>query len=190
MVERDRGPNQPFPGHSEVAVLGSLRFPGEMWSTKDSSDLKGRSYLVLVLVGLGALVADVVLEVPLSDEFFNLILECDVFFCGVANISVISAILVLVHFRAVSPHCIWSLVDTCVLYGQEYILTRPCQVGEVIVLAQRGSSDPLIRALGLLLVGIQRSSAISALVLLVVPVLIGGLELSYWCDVAWRLFQS
>ena len=78
---------------------------------------------MLVLAGLGAPVADVVLEVPFSDEFFDLILKCDAFFCGVANISMISAVLVLVSFRAVSPHRIWSLVDSCVLCGQEYILT-------------------------------------------------------------------
>ena len=133
---------------------------------------------MLVLIGLGAPVADIVLEVPLSDEFFNLILECDAFFCGVANIWVISAVLVLVSFRAVSPHYIWSLVDSCMFCGQEYILTRPCQVGEVIILALRGSSDPLIPALGLILVGVWRSSAISALALLVVPILFGELKLS------------
>ena len=59
---------------------------------------------MLVLEGLGALIADVVLEVPFSDEFFDLILERDAFFGGVANISVISAVLVLVSFGAVSPH--------------------------------------------------------------------------------------
>ena len=53
---------------------------------------------MLVLAGLGAPVADVVLEVPLSDEFLDLIIECNTFFCGVANISVISAVVVLVSF--------------------------------------------------------------------------------------------
>ena len=78
---------------------------------------------MLVLAGLGAPVADVVLEVPFSDEFFDLVLEYDAFFCCVANISVIPAILVLVSFGAVSPHRIQSFVDSCVLCGQEYILT-------------------------------------------------------------------
>ena len=72
---------------------------------------------MLVLVGLGAPVADIVLEVTFSNEFFNLIFECDAFFCGVANTSVISVVLVLVSFRVVSPHRIWSLIDSCVLYG-------------------------------------------------------------------------
>ena len=189
LVGRARGPNRPFPGLSEVAVLGSSRFPSEVRSTEDSSNLARSSCLVLVLAGLDAPVADLVLEVPLSDEFFNFILECDAFFCGVANISVISTILVLVSFRAVSSHCIWSLLNSCVLCGQEYILTRRYQVSEVIDLARRGSSDPLIWALGLLLVGVRRSSMISALMLLVVPVLLSRLELSCWCDLAWRLYR-
>ena len=126
LVRRARGRDRPFLGLSEVAVLGSTLFPGKLWSDEDSSDLARRFCLVLVLAGLGAPVADVVLEVPLSDEFFNLILECDAFFCGVANISVILTVLVLVSFQTVSLHRIWSLGDSCVLYGQEYILTRPC----------------------------------------------------------------
>ena len=49
-----------------------------------------------VLVGLSAPVADVVLEIPLSDEFFNLVLEYDAFFSSVANILMILAVLILV----------------------------------------------------------------------------------------------
>ena len=60
---------------------------------------------MLVLARLGAPVANVVLEVPFSDEFFDLILECDAFFCGVANISVILAALVLIFFER-SPHIV------------------------------------------------------------------------------------
>ena len=68
---------------------------------------------MLVLAGLGTSVADVVLEVPFSYEFFNLIFECNAFFYGVANISVISTILIiLVSFLVVSSHHIWSLVDS------------------------------------------------------------------------------
>ena len=123
LVERASDHDRPFPGLSEVAVLGSSRFPSEVRSAEDSSDLVRRPCLVLVLTGLGSPVADVVLEVPLSNEFFNLILDCDAFFCGVANILVISALHVLVSFRAVSPQRIWSPVDFCVLCGQERILT-------------------------------------------------------------------
>ena len=145
---------------------------------------------MLVLAWLGAPVVDVVSEVPLSKEFFDLILECDAFFNGVANILMISAILILVSLRAVSQHRVGSFVDSCVLGGQEYILTRPHQVCEVIVFARRRSGDPLIRALGLLLVSIRRSSAISILALLIIPVLISGLGLSRWDDLSGHFCQS
>ena len=107
-----------------------------------------------------------------------------------ANVSVIPAVLFLVSFGAVSPHRIWPLVDSRVLCGQEYILTQPHQVGEVIVLARKGSSGPLIWALGLLLVGVWSSSAISTVALFVVPVLLGGLKLSRGCNLALRLYQN
>ena len=97
-----------------------------------------------VLTGLGAPVADIALEVPLSDEFFDLILECDAFFGVVANILMVPAILVLASFLVVSPHCVRSFVDSRSLCGQEYILARPRRVRKVVVFAQRGSDDPLI----------------------------------------------
>ena len=87
-----------------------------------SSNLARGSCLVLVLKGLRAPVADEVLEVPFLDKFFDLILERDALFCGVANGSVISAVFVLVSFREVSPHRIWPLVDSRGLCRQEYIL--------------------------------------------------------------------
>ena len=123
LVGRACNRDQLFPGLSKVAILGSSRFPGKVRFAEDSSDLARRSCFLLVLEGLGAPVADVIMEVPFSDEFFYLILECDAFFCGVANISVIPVVLVLVSFGAVSLHRIWSLIDSCVLRGQEYILT-------------------------------------------------------------------
>ena len=87
LVEKARDRDRPFPRLSEVALLGSSRLPGEVWSAKHSYNLMMRSCLVLVLAGFGAPVADVVLEVPLSDEFFNLIFECDAFSSGMANTS-------------------------------------------------------------------------------------------------------
>ena len=94
-----------------------------MWPTEDNSDYTGRFCLLSVLVGLGAPVADVVSEVPLTDEFFNLILECNAFFSGVANVLVISAVLTLVSLQAVSPHRVWLFVDSCMFGGREYFLT-------------------------------------------------------------------
>ena len=103
LVGRARGRDLLFPSLSEVAILGSSRFPDEVRSVKDSSNLAMRSCLTLVLAELGAPVTDVVLEVPFLDEFFNLILECDAIFCGVANISVISAVLLSGFFFSCLP---------------------------------------------------------------------------------------
>ena len=190
LVGRAHGRNLPFPSLSEVAILGSSHLPSEVWFAEDTFDFARRSCLVLVLAGLGAPIADIVLKVSLSDELLDLLLKGDVFFRGVADISVVSAVFALVSFRAISPHRIWSLVYACVLRGQEDILTRRCQVGEVIVLARRGSRDPLIWAIGLLLVGVQRLSEISAFAFLVVPILLGRHELSCWCDLMWRFYRS
>ena len=113
-----------------------------MWPAEDCSDLARRPNLILVVLWHGASIADIVLEVSFLDEVFNLILERDALFCGVANISIISAVFVLIPLRALSPHRIGSFVHARVLRGQEYILTRPYQVGEVIVLAWRRVSGP------------------------------------------------
>ena len=117
LVERVHGRNWPFPGLSEVEVLRSSRLLGEVRSTEDGSDFVRRSYLALFLVWLSAPVADVVLEISLSDEFLNLVLEGNAFFCRVVDIPVVSVILVLIPLRAVSLHRIRSFVYTCVLCG-------------------------------------------------------------------------
>ena len=96
LIGRAHGLNRPFTGLSEVAVLGSSHLPGEVQSAEDSFDFTRRFCLVLVLVGLGAPVADVVLEVSLSDELLNLVLEGDAFFRGVTDIPVVSVVLILV----------------------------------------------------------------------------------------------
>ena len=125
LVRRAPCLNQPFPSLFEVAVLGSLRLPGEVRSTEDGFDFVRRSRLALVLMGLGAPVADVVLEVSLSDELLNLVFEGDAFFRGMADISVKLAVFIPVPLRAVSPHRIGSFIHACMLRGQEYIVTRP-----------------------------------------------------------------
>ena len=77
----------------------------------------------MVLVGLGASIVNIILEVSLSDEPFNLVFEGDAFFCGVADISVKPAVFIFVPLLAVSPHLIGSFIHSCVLRGQEHILT-------------------------------------------------------------------
>ena len=67
LVGRARSQNRPFPGLFEVAVLGSLRFPSEMWLVDDSPYYTRRFCLTSILVGLGAPIADVFSKVPLTD---------------------------------------------------------------------------------------------------------------------------
>ena len=80
LVGRAHGHNRPFLGLSEIAVLGSLCFPDKVQATENGSDFARRSCLALVLVGLGALIADIVLKASLSDELLNLVFEGDASF--------------------------------------------------------------------------------------------------------------
>ena len=90
------------PGFLDIDVLGSSRLSGEVRSAKYGLEFVKRFCLVLVTVQLGPPVTDVVLEVPITNEFLDLILEHDTLLCGVADILVILAVLVLISFGAVS----------------------------------------------------------------------------------------
>ena len=96
LIWRARGCDLPFLCLPEVAVLSSSGFPGEMWPAEDSPYLVRRFDLILVIVWLGTSVADIILKVSLPDEFFNVILKRDAFFRGVANISMVSTVFVLI----------------------------------------------------------------------------------------------
>ena len=50
-----------FPCFSEIVVLGPSRLPSEVRSIENSYDLARRSCLALVIVQLGASIADVIL---------------------------------------------------------------------------------------------------------------------------------
>ena len=102
LVRRVRIHEQSFPCFSNIAVLDPSRLPIEVRSAEGSPDLVRGSRLTLVIVQLGAFVADVISEVPFTDEFFDLILEHNAFLSGVADIFVIPVILVLIPFWAVS----------------------------------------------------------------------------------------
>ena len=66
-----RRANRPFPSLSKVMVLGSLCLHGQVQSTEDGFDFARRSCLALVLLGLGAPIADIILDVSLSDELLS-----------------------------------------------------------------------------------------------------------------------
>ena len=125
LVRRVRIHEQPFPCLSEIAILCSSHLLGELRSAEDSPDLARRSRLALVVTRLGTFVANVISEVPLSNEFLDLIPEHNAHLDGVADIFVISEILILIPFLAVSSQRIRLLVYACMLSGQEDVLIRP-----------------------------------------------------------------
>ena len=96
LIRRAHGRDRPFLCLSEVAVMSSSHFSGEVWPTEDSSDLARRLGLILVVLWPDTLVTDIVIEVSFSDEFFNLILELDAFFCSVVDISMKSVVFILI----------------------------------------------------------------------------------------------
>ena len=103
LVRRVRGRDRSFLCVSEITVLGSSYFPDEVWPTKDSSDLARRFCFTLVLAQLGASIADIISEVSLLDEFFDLIFEHDALLCGVADVFVMSTIFVLILLLSSLP---------------------------------------------------------------------------------------
>ena len=101
LVRRVHTHERSFLCFSEIEILGSSRLPGEVRSTENGPDFTRWSHLVLVVARLGASIVDVVLEIPFTDEFFDLILEHNALFSGMAEIFVISAILILISFGVV-----------------------------------------------------------------------------------------
>ena len=95
-----------------------------MRPTEDGPNFTRRSYFALVSARLGAFFADVISEIPITDEFLDFILEHDALLCGMANILVISVILILISFGAISYQRIRSFVDAYLLGGQKDFLTR------------------------------------------------------------------
>ena len=89
-------------GFSDIAVLGYLRLSGEVRSAKDGFDLTRRFSHILVIAWPGSSITNIIPEVPGRDELLDLVFEHDVLLCGVADILVISAVLVLVSFGVVS----------------------------------------------------------------------------------------
>ena len=113
-----------YPCFSDIAVLGSLRLSSEVQLAKDGPDFTRRSYLTLVSARLSASVLNLILEVPISDEFLDLISEHDALLRCMADILVILIILIPIPFETISSQRIKPLVDACLLGGQEDFLIR------------------------------------------------------------------
>ena len=86
----------------KIMVLRPTSLPGEVRTTKDRPDLAWRFFFTSVILWPRPPVVDVVLEVPATNELFNLVFEGETLFSGVTNIFMEPAILVLVPLGAVS----------------------------------------------------------------------------------------
>ena len=80
---------QLIPCFPDIMTLGSSRLSGEVQPPEDGPNFARTSCLALVSAQLGASVTDIILEVPITDEFLDLILEHDTLLCGMADILVI-----------------------------------------------------------------------------------------------------
>ena len=85
------------------------RFSGEVRSAEDCLDFVWWLCLRCIILRLGPLVVNVVLEVPAANEFLNFILKCNAFFNSVTDVIMLSAIFVLIPFRAVSTQWVRPL---------------------------------------------------------------------------------
>ena len=83
-------------------VLGSSRLSGEVQPAEDGLDFAKGSYLALVSARLSTFVMDITPEVPVTYDFRDLILDHDTLLSSMADILVISAILILISFGVVS----------------------------------------------------------------------------------------
>ena len=91
-----------MPYFPNVAVLGPTRLSGEVRSAKDHSDLTWGLRFWPVILRSCPHVIDIILEVPATNEFLNLIFEGDALLSGVTDAFMELAVLILVPFGAVS----------------------------------------------------------------------------------------
>ena len=85
-----------------IAVLRPMCLSSEMWFSKDGPGFSWGLCLWLIILQSRPPVIDVVLQVPVADEFFYLIFQGDALFCCMADIFVKPAILILISLRAIS----------------------------------------------------------------------------------------
>ena len=119
--------------------MGSSCLSNNVWSTEDGPNFARRFCLVLVIMRLVFFVMDVLLEVPITDEFFDLILEHATLLCGVADILVTPTIFILIIFGAVSLQWVRPLVCSVAKKTSSlelvrsvkfvYLLERPFDLG-------------------------------------------------------------
>ena len=86
----------------DVMILHPTIFPGKMRSVEDHPDLVWGFCFSSIILRPCPPVVDVVLEVPMTNELLDLILEGDALLSGMTNIFVEQIVFVLVPLGAVS----------------------------------------------------------------------------------------
>ena len=79
-----------------------MRLSNKMGSTKYSLDFMRGLYLWPIILSSHPSIVDVVLQVPMVDEFLYLILQGDALLGGMTDISVESVVLILISLEAIS----------------------------------------------------------------------------------------
>ena len=87
---------------SNVSFLGPTRFTSKIRSPKDCPDFLWGLCLRGIILRPRPSAIDIILGVHVVNELFNFILKCDILLRGITNVLVVSTILVLIPFRAVS----------------------------------------------------------------------------------------
>ena len=92
---------RPFLRFSDVSFLRPTLFSGEVRFTEDRPDFVWGLCLKCIILRSGPPVVNVVLEVPATNEFLDLILECNALFSSVTDVLIVLTIFTLIPFRAV-----------------------------------------------------------------------------------------
>ena len=85
-----------------VTLLCPMRFSCEVKSAEDRLDFAWGLYLRSIILLTGPPIVNVILEVPMVDEFLDLILEHDALLSGVTDVLMELAVFVLIPLRVVS----------------------------------------------------------------------------------------
>ena len=97
---------------SDISFLDPTSFTGKVGSTKDCLDFMWRLCLWCFFPWSGSPSVDIILKVPKTDEFFDLILKRDTLLRNMTDVLVVSTILVLVPFRADSTQQVGPFEDS------------------------------------------------------------------------------
>ena len=114
LLRRPLGPDMNISERSrlcfpDLSFLGPVRFSVKMGLAEYGPNLMRRFYLWHIVLWFRPSSTNIILKVPTADELFNFIFQHDTLLYSVTNILVVSAVLILVSFLAVSMQWVRSL---------------------------------------------------------------------------------